>query len=96
MCALAIQRTEGDLDFDSMRQKRILTSTNVSRSFPPLHLSRSVDDDAINDFTMTSYRGTLPRKMPSYNYTLEICGSFPWRQWRRVHGARPHPNISKR
>jgi len=64
------QRTEGDLDFNSSRHRRIVTSTSVNHSPLPLHVSSRVDDDVIDDVTVTSYRDTTPRRI--HNYTLAI------------------------
>lgn len=56
-----LRRTEQDLDFNSSRQKPIMTSRSVNHSTFPLHRSSSVADDVSDDITVTSYRSTVPR-----------------------------------
>lgn len=76
ICALDAQRTERDLDFDWNRNRRIVTSTGVNQSALPLHLSRSVDDDVIEDVTVPPYVDMMPRRMYNSHYTSALL-SYP-------------------
>lgn len=63
-----LRRTEQDLDINWSRHKPVVSPARVNHSTYPLHIGSSVVNHVRDDVTVTSYGGSVPRRMPN-NYT---------------------------